>query len=50
VKDWTAKHPDLPDLATLFPVLDFSGWEEEAVYAPALAMLLRSLAGGAEFG
>ena len=50
VKDWTSTHPDLPDLASHFPILDFSDWQQEAAYAHALALLLRSLAGGAEFG
>jgi hypothetical protein len=31
-------------------VLDFSAWEQQAAYAHALSLLLRSLAGGADFG
>ncbi|MFL6293032.1 MAG: toll/interleukin-1 receptor domain-containing protein [Thermoanaerobaculia bacterium] len=48
VRAWTAKHEKLPDLARLFPVLDFSAWGNEREYAHAVALLLRSLAGGAD--
>ncbi|MEJ0037872.1 MAG: toll/interleukin-1 receptor domain-containing protein [Gammaproteobacteria bacterium] len=50
VKSWTANHPNLPDLADLYSVLDFSAWQTEAEYSSALEMLLRALAGGADFG
>ena len=48
VRAWTAKHEKLPDLAGLFPVLDFSAWHNESEYAHAVWLLLRSLAGGAD--
>jgi uncharacterized protein YjbI with pentapeptide repeats len=48
VRAWTAKHETLPDLAGLFPVLDFSAWRNESEYAHAVSLLLRSLAGGAD--
>jgi hypothetical protein len=46
IRVWTAKHEKLPDLAGLFPVLDFSAWRNENEYAHAVSLLLRSLAGG----
>jgi len=48
VRAWTAKHEKLPDLAKLFPVLDFSAWPDAGEYAHAVSLLLRSLAGGAD--
>jgi uncharacterized protein YjbI with pentapeptide repeats len=48
VRAWTAQHEKLPDLAGLFPVLDFSAWSNESEYAHAVSLLLRSLAGGAD--
>ncbi|MQM32369.1 MAG: hypothetical protein CRU78_18530 [Candidatus Accumulibacter phosphatis] len=49
VQAWTEKYETLPDLAVLFPVLDFSAWREEGDYARTVSLPLRSLAGGAEF-
>lgn len=49
VRAWTARHKTLPDLAGYFPVLDFSGWRNEEDYTRTVSLLLRSLAGGAEF-
>jgi hypothetical protein len=46
VQGWTEKYETLPDLAVLFPVLDFSAWREEGDYARTVSLLLRSLAGG----
>lgn len=48
VRAWTAKHETLPDLAGLFPVLDFSAWRNKTTYAHTVTQLLRSLAGGAD--
>jgi TIR domain-containing protein/uncharacterized protein DUF6882/pentapeptide repeat protein len=48
VRAWTAKHSDLPDLAGLFPILDFSAWRDKPQYEHAVSLLLRSLAGGAD--
>src|SRR5680860_122632 len=48
IRAWTATHAGLPDLAGLFPVLDFSAWRNQGEYAHAFSLLLRSLAGGAD--
>lgn len=48
VRVWTAKHEKLPDLAGIFPILDFSAWRNKTKYAHAVSLLLRSLAGGAD--
>lgn len=48
VRAWTAKHEKLPDLAGIFPVLDFSAWRNQSDYARTVRLLLRSLAGGAD--
>lgn len=48
VRAWTVQHEKLPDLAALFPVLDFSAWCDENEYARTVSLLLRSLAGGAD--
>lgn len=50
VRAWTAQHEKLPDLAGLFPILDFSAWRNKTKYAHAVSLLLRALAGGANFG
>ncbi len=49
VRAWTAKYEKLPDLASLFPILDFSAWRDAGDYARTVSLLLRSLTGGAEF-
>lgn len=49
VRRWTEQHEGLPDLAELFPVLDFSGWEAGEKYEHSLSLLLKSFAGGVEF-
>jgi hypothetical protein len=49
VQAWTTKYETLPDLAGLFPILDFSAWRKKGDYARTVSLLLRSLAGGAEF-
>jgi uncharacterized protein YjbI with pentapeptide repeats len=48
IRSWTAKHAELPDLAADFPILDFSAWRDDGEYARTVALLLRSLAGGAD--
>jgi hypothetical protein len=48
VRAWTARHEKLPDLAALFPILDFSKWRNKSEYGHAVSLLLRSLAGGAD--
>jgi hypothetical protein len=48
VRAWTTQHEKLPDIAGLFPVLDFSAWQDAAEYDRAVTLLLRSLAGGAD--
>jgi len=48
VRAWTGKHEKMPDLAGLFPILDFSAWRNKTKYAHDVSLLLRSLAGGAD--
>jgi uncharacterized protein YjbI with pentapeptide repeats len=48
IRAWTAAHETLPDLATLFPVLDLSGWTEPDEFTRALTLILKTLAGGAD--
>jgi TIR domain/Pentapeptide repeats (8 copies) len=48
IRTWTAQHEKLPDLAGLFPILDFSAWQDPTEYARTVSLLLRSLAGGAD--
>ena len=48
IREWTTKHEKMPDLAGIFPILDFSAWQNESEYSHAVSVLLRSLAGGAD--
>lgn len=48
VRAWTAQHQELPNLASMFPVLDFSGWTQPEEFDRMLTLVLKTLAGGAD--
>lgn len=45
VKAWTAGRPELPDLANLLPIQDFSEWSKRPAFEHALSLLLKGLGG-----
>lgn len=49
VRRWIKTNKVLPDLAELFPVLDFSGWKSREEYDHAFSLLLKSFSGGVDF-
>jgi hypothetical protein len=49
VQKWTREQGVKPDIAQLFPVLDFSEWRTPERYEHALRLLLKSFAGGVDF-
>ena len=48
VRAWTSLDKTFPDLASLFPVLDFSEWNQAEKFDHALTLVLKALAGGAD--
>lgn len=49
IRKWTKEQANLPDLAEVFPILDFSGWKDPADYDHAFTVLLKSFSGGVDF-
>jgi uncharacterized protein YjbI with pentapeptide repeats len=50
VKQWAATRESLPDLASIFPIQDFSDWRDPKSYDHAMTMVLTALAGGVDLG
>lgn len=48
VQAWIAAREGLPDLASLFPIQDFTAWRDEGARRHAVSMLLAALAGGVD--
>ncbi|MCB1886058.1 MAG: toll/interleukin-1 receptor domain-containing protein [Rhodocyclaceae bacterium] len=46
IEAWTANSPSLPDLAAIFPMQDFSDWQDDAVFALGVDKVLRALGSG----
>jgi uncharacterized protein YjbI with pentapeptide repeats len=48
VKQWTEANEEMPDLANMFPIQDFSEWKVRSKYDHALSILLKSFSGGVD--